>query len=291
MKFYIVDASGFLFRAYFAYPEMIDKTGNNVNAVYWFFRILLKLIEEKPDYLVLTRDLPVQTERSKIDTTYKANRPAIPDDFKKQIPIIKNIVEKLWIPNIWEPWYEADDIIATLVKKINSDNITIISSDKDLSQLLTDWVVIYDPSKKYTITKEDFQKKYGFEPKYMLDYLSLTWDSADNIKWVPWIWPKIAISLIQKYKTIENIYLNIDNLTESIKNKLIQWKESAKFSKTLITLLDVPNFNYKLEDLKLNIDFQLYTKILVRDFNFSSIKKVLDDIQKKYSQPTQSSLF
>lgn len=166
---------------------MTDKDGHNVNVVYGFFRMLFKIFQEKPDYFVITRDSPVKTLRHEAYPEYKANRKKMDDDFKTQIPWTQDIVEKLSIPNIVVPTYEADDIIYTLAKKYGQDKdvkIDIYSSDKDLKQLLTDNVFCVDAMKGVRTTKESFVKEYGFEPKYVLEYLALIGDSADNIKGV-----------------------------------------------------------------------------------------------------------
>jgi len=294
MKFYLVDASGFLFRAYHAFPELLNTEWKNVNVVYGFFRILLKLLMEKPEYLVLTWDLPVPTERHKIDTDYKANRPAAPEDFKWQIPLVQKAVEDLGIPAVGVAGYEADDIIATLAKKFGKwdTNVFIISSDKDLKQLITKHVVMKDPMKWITSNTKTFMDEYGFEPKHMLDYLSLMWDSADNIKWVPWIGPKSASKLVQEYKTVENIYDNIDKIATSPQKKLISWKNSAFHSKRLVKLLDVPGFEMSLlKDYYLDIDIWKFNQVLVNNYRFDSMRKPLDELKNKLCAPTQNSLF
>lgn len=294
MKFYIIDGSGFLFRAYYGYPAMDNADGMNVNMIYGFFRILLKLMMEKPDYLLVTWDLPVATKRHEIDSEYKANRPETPQDFKQQIPIVHRLVDELGIPNRWVNWYEADDVIATIAKAYDSPDlqINIISSDKDLKQLLSENIIIKDLMKDEISTVQSFEKQYGFPPKLMLDYLALIWDSADNIKWVPGIWPKSADTLIKKYQTIEKIYEKIDEIWWSLQKKLIDGKTSAFHSKILIELMDVPDLHSStLADFKLDVDIWRYKKVLIDDNKFTSMAKALDDFKKKIYAPTQNSLF
>ncbi len=295
MKFYIVDGSWFLFRAYHAYPTLLDADGNNMNAVYGFFRILFKLMMDKPEYMVIARDLPVATKRHELDTDYKANRPEIPNDFKQQIPLIHETVKALGIPSFGVAGYEADDIIATLAKKMSHPDIQIhiVSSDKDLKQLLNENVIIRDPMKDWVLhTQQSFIKEFGFEPKYMLDYLALIGDSADNIKGIPGIWPKSAIGLIQEYHTLENIYAHIGQIKESLQKKLVEWRKSGEHSKKMIELMDVEEADaYQLDDFILDPDLGLYRQILVNSYKFDSIGKVLDDLKKKYNTPTQNSLF
>jgi DNA polymerase-1 len=193
------------------------------------------------------------------------------------------------------PWYEADDIIYSLVEKFKNDKnltITILSSDKDLRQFLDWWnIIIIDPQRLKKIDKLEFIKKYWFEPKYIVDWLALVGDSSDNIPWVKWIGEKIATELIKKYKTIENIYHHLDTIPEKIRKKLIEWKEYAFKSKQLIKLLKVPWIeNYKLSNFQINIDFDKLKKILIEEKGFKSFEKNLEELKKIYSAK-QMSLF
>lgn len=147
-------------------------------------RMVIKLFMDKPDYLVIAWDAPTKTIRHEMDETYKANRPAVDPDLKRQIPYTQEIVAQLQIPSIQIPGFEADDIIATLArtyKKEEHMQVVVVSSDKDLKQLIDDNVICRDAMKNMDTTKQLFIQEYGFEPEYMLDYLSLIGDSSDNI--------------------------------------------------------------------------------------------------------------
>ncbi len=294
-KFYLIDWSWFLYRAYYAFPEMPDQDGHNINTVYWFFRMLIKIFHEKPDYFVIARDAPTKTHRHEYYPEYKANRVKAPDDFKLQIPIVQDITKNLWIPNLVMPWFEADDIIASLTKFFQKEDwiiCNIFSADKDLKQLLCENVIFTDPSKQATYKTTDFIQEFGFEPQYILDYLALIWDNADNIKWVPWIWPKWASLLVQKYNTIENIYSNLDEIWWSTKEKLIKWVDFATNAKKLISLEYAPQVElFSIDDFKLDIDFYNYQKVLIQENHFNSMEKALIDLKNLYQKPQQSSLF
>lgn len=296
-KLFIIDGSGFLYRAYYAFPEMLNDKWENYNVVYGFFRMMLKIFLDKPEYFVIAWDAPTKTHRHQIYPEYKANRTKAPDDFKQQIPVIQKIVEELKIPSLVIPWYEADDLISACVKNYkNNEEIVsyVYSSDKDLKQLLDENnnVFIYDPMKGIRTTTKEFLQEFMFEPKYILDYLSLVWDSADNIKGVPWIGSKWASDLIKKYQTIENIYENIDDIGGNIQKKLFEGKESAFYSKKLIELEKVPELdNLSLDNLKLNIDFTEYNKILMDQNWLKGLNKILWELKNKYYTPQQDSLF
>jgi DNA polymerase I len=274
---------------------MTDKDGHNVNVVYGFFRMLMKIFQEKPDYFVITRDSPVKTLRHEVYPEYKANRKKMDDDFKNQIPVTKDIVAQLWIPNLIVPTYEADDIIYTLAKKYSADKniiIDIYSSDKDLKQLLDVNVFCVDAMKSIKTTPELFVKEYGFDPKHILEYLALVGDSADNIKWITWIWPKKASDLIQKYQTIDNVYAHIDEITGDVKQKLIDGKEDAYKSRGLIELKPITEIeNTDLKNFALELDFPKYKKVLVEEYHFNSFEKTIDELKKKLQNPVQVGLF
>lgn len=295
MKLFIIDWSGFLYRAYYAFPQLTDKDWHNINVVYWFFRMLIKIFNENPDYLVICRDSPVKTKRHESYEEYKANRKKMDDDFKNQIPLTQEIVNHLSIPNLVVSWYEADDIIATLTNNFKNNPeliIDIYSSDKDLKQLLSNNVFCIDPMKWIRTDTKLFLQEFTFQPEYILDYLALTGDSADNIKWVSWIWPKKALDLIRKYQTIDNIYAHIDEISGDIKDKLINCKQEAYHSRNLIQLYNIQDLKEKLiSDFKLDLDFDRYKKTLVNEYNFSSFEKQLDDLKKKLQTPMQNSLF
>lgn len=274
---------------------MTDKDGHNVNVVYGFFRMLMKIFQEKPDYLVITWDSPVKTLRHEEYPEYKANRKKMDDDFKNQIPWTKDIVAQLWIPSLIVPTYEADDIIYTLAKKYSADKammIDIYSWDKDLKQLLDTNVFCVDSMKAIKTNTELFVKEYWFDPIYILDYLALVGDSADNIKWITWIWPKKASDLVQKYQTIDNMYSHIDDITGDVKQKLIDGKEEAYKSRGLIELKPIPEIeSTNLKNFALELDFPKYKKVLVEEHHFNSFEKTLDELKKKLQSPVQVGLF
>lgn len=186
-KLALIDGSGFLFRAWYAFPPMMNAQGQNQNVIYGFIRMMLKLLLEQPEYFAICWDSPIQTKRKEKYEAYKANRTKLEDEFKSQIPLVMELVSELGIPNFVAPGYEADDSIATLAlcHQKNSDLlIQVFSSDKDLKQLLAPNLVVIDPLKHTTTTTPDFIKEFGFDPALIVDYLALIGDAADNVKGV-----------------------------------------------------------------------------------------------------------
>lgn len=293
-KLHILDWSWYFYRAYHALPELNDKDWHNVNSIYGFFRMLIKFLQEKPDYFVIALDSPVRTIRHDLFEDYKANRPKMPDNFKWQVRTVKDIIRDLEIPHLEVPTYEADDIIYTLVNNFKHQDyhIYIDSLDKDLKQLISHNVTCVNPMKYEHTDTDKFILDYWFEPKYMLDYLCLLWDSSDNVPWVKWVWEKTAKDLIAKYWTIENIYNNIEQLSGAMKQRLIDWKESAFGCIDLIKLYEVPWLNNTdIEVYKPNIDLDKWEHILTKQYWFWSIKKMLDWLRNTYKTWSQFSLF
>ena len=293
-NFFLFDWFAFLYRAYYAFPEMINSEWQNINAIYWFLRMILKRLSKKPEYITIARDAPQKTFRHELAPDYKATRKKMDDDFISQIPIIQKIIQELWITSQITPWYEADDIIASFVKQYQSDwdlSMYIYSADKDLKQLLTDWVFIVDPVKDLPYQKKDFLSEFWFEPQYIVDYLALLGDNADNIKWVTWIGEKKAQSLVQHYGTIENIYNNLNKIEKSVSSILESQKDDAFFSKKMIQLANIDLSQTKLDDFKFNFDWSKYINIICNQNWIRWLEKPLTEMKKEFEKPQQLGLF
>jgi len=291
---YILDGSWFLFRAYYSLPTIVDKYGNNSSAIFWFFRMILKLLQHKPDNFIIAFDPGWKTKRSEKFKEYKANRPQIDDSFKKQIPIIIDICKKVWFDVEIIENYEADDVIASIMK-VYLDKVVIVSSDKDLKQLINDKVSFLDPKNMEYIDKEKFIKEYWFLPSWMLLYLSLLWDLSDNIVWVKGIWKKTAQIIVSKYDNINDLFNNLDNFISKISDKLKENKEIIKKNIELINLYNnIWTYSYENIITKSSLDkinFEYLKHILVLEFWFNSFWNLIDKLTNDLKQPTQISLF
>lgn len=294
-QLYVVDGSGFLFRAYHGMPPLTNDEGQSVHAVFGVAKMMIKILMDKPDYFVIARDAPQKTIRHTQYEDYKAGRPPAPDDLKRQIGQTKELISQLHIPSLESPGYEADDLINTMVKTYQARpdiQITIITSDKDMKQLITDNVVCFDPMKNLRMTYSDFLRDYEYQPLSIVDYLALVGDSSDNIAWVAGIGHKTAETLIKKYHTIDKIYDHIDEISGSVKEKLVNGKDAAYHSRDLIRLMDVPEMSHiPLEQYKRPVDYDLLKERLVHGRGFHSIEKKIDELKKKYEKPVQMWLF
>jgi len=290
---YILDGSGFLFRAYYSIPHILDKNWKDVWAIFGFYRMILKLLQNKPNNFIIVFDPWKKTKRMEEFKDYKLNRPKIEDAFKIQIPQIIDIARRIWIDVEIIPEYEADDVIASIVKSYKKDSY-IVSSDKDLKQLITDKIKFIEPKTMEIIDKNKFIKEYWFPPKWIILYLALVWDSADNIPWIKWIWKKTAQYIVSQFNTYDELFLNITKLKLSLQEKILKNKELLKQNINLITLMNP--WNYKSDEIEnkskiSNIKLKELENILVNEYWLSSFAKLISKIEKELSQPSAQSLF
>ncbi len=279
--FYLVDGSGYIFRAYYALPPLTRKSdGLPVGAVSGFCNMLFKLLEdsksndnlEKPTHFAVIFDSARKNFRNEIYSDYKGNRSDAPDDLIPQFEYIRQSVKAFNLPSIELINYEADDLIATYVEKILDlgAKVTIVSSDKDLMQLYKKGVRIYDPMKNKFINQEDVLNKFGVTPEKVIDVQSLAGDSTDNVPGVPGIGVKTAAELINQYGSLENLLKNASEIKQNKRREtLINNKEDAIISKKLVTLKkDVPVKNKIEEFILKSVDQnKLYTFLREMEFN------------------------
>ena len=248
--FYLIDGSGYIFRAYYALPPLSRKSdGLPTGAVSGFCSMLFKLLEDarsddsihKPTHFAVIFDSARKNFRNEIYSEYKANRAEAPDDLAPQFEYIRKSVKAFNLPSIELINYEADDLLATYAKQITEAGakVTIISSDKDLMQLVSNKIRLYDPMKSKVIGEKEVLDKFGVKPNQVIDVQSLAGDSSDNIPGVPGIGIKTAAELINKYETLDTL---LDKASEIPQNKrretLIANKDKALLSRKLVTLKD-----------------------------------------------------
>ena len=279
--FYLIDGSGYIFRAYYALPPLTRKSdGLPVGAVSGFCNMLFKLLEdsksddnlEKPTHFAVIFDSARKNFRNEIYSEYKGNRSDAPDDLIPQFEYIRQSVKAFNLPSIELINYEADDLIATYVEKILDlgAKVTIVSSDKDLMQLYKKGVRIYDPMKNKFINQDDVHNKFGVTPEKVIDVQSLAGDSTDNVPGVPGIGVKTAAELINQYGTLENLLKNASKIKQNKRREtLIDNKDDAIISKKLVTLKkDVPVKNKIEEFILKSVDQdKLYSFLREMEFN------------------------
>ncbi len=250
----LVDGSAYIFRAYYGLPPMNRPDGTPINAVFGFTNMLVKLIEDyNEDKMIVIFDAARENFRNKIYQKYKANRGEAPDDLIPQFPLIRECVKSFNIPQLEMEGYEADDLIATyskLAKKMNIETI-IVSSDKDLMQLVDDKVTMLDPMKNKKIQIKDVEEKFGVKPEKVIYIQALTGDKVDNIPGAPGIGPKTASQLINEFKDIDGLLKNLNKIKqEKRRNILIESEEDIRISLQLVKLKDDVKIKTEIDNIK-----------------------------------------
>ena len=292
--FYLIDGSGYIFRAYYALPPLSRKSdGLPTGAVSGFCNMLFKLLEDsksndnkqKPTHFAIIFDSARKNFRNKIYPEYKANRSEAPDDLVPQFEYIRKSVDAFNLPSAELINYEADDLIATYVEQIleKGAKVTIVSSDKDLMQLYKKNVRIYDPMKNKFISSEDVTNKFGVEPNKVIDVQALAGDSSDNVPGVPGIGVKTAAELIKKYGSLEKLLAKAKEIKQNKRREtIIENKSKAILSKKLVTLKNNVPVEKNIEDFVLKkIDKnKLYNYLREMEFN-----RLLSSVISTYGEP------
>jgi DNA polymerase-1 len=250
---YLVDASVYIFRAYYSMPpDMQDRDGNAVHAVFGFARFLSDLIERaKPEYLAVAFDESLESSfRNRIYPPYKANREPAPPDLKWQFGACREFAALIGANALSSNEYEADDIIGTLSARARAAGLpsTVVSRDKDLAQLIRRGDIYWNYTDNLKLQHHEIAGHYGVEPERFADYLALTGDAVDNIKGVPGVGPKTAAALLTEFSSLEDIYQNLDRVAglpirgaAKLGAKLAEHREAALLARELTRIVcDMP---------------------------------------------------
>jgi DNA polymerase I len=283
-KLFLIDAMATIYRAYFAMIShpLTNKEGKNTSAVYGFINSIIKILDdENPDHIAVCFDTEAPTFRHKEFPQYKAQRQEIPTDMPWQIGKVKEVVKAMNIPLIELDGYEADDVIGTLVKQAEKENVTtfMVTPDKDYMQLVSHITFMYKPTRNIygnkisdveIVDKEGVKNKFGVTPDKVIDVLGLMGDASDNIPGVKGVGEKTATALIQEYGSIENIYANIEKITKAkLKENLLTYKKDAFLAKHLVTIkTDVP--------LKIN-----FHQLNRKEVRFEELVGLLEELEFK----------
>ncbi len=279
---YILDGYGFVFRAYHVQPPLTDPHGNPVGAIYGLTSMLLKFVNDfKPEYFCVALDSKGGNFRHDIYPEYKSHRPEINEDLKYQLPLIPQTLDSFNIKQVAKVGFEADDIIAYLADKAAKENykVVIISSDKDLTQLINDDITMYDHLKGKKIDKNSIKEKYGVYPELMRDYLALIGDKSDNIPGAPGIGPKGALELLNDFGNLHEICNSTEKMKpgkrrESIENS----KELIELSWELIGLRKDIGMEIKIEDLEYSGPDNIKIGNFINQNGFKSLKPRIETL-------------
>jgi DNA polymerase-1 len=300
--FYVIDGNGYAYRAFFAMPPLTAKDGVEIHAVFGFYNMIMKVIRnKKPDYLALTFDHPKPTFRHKMYDQYKIQREKMPESLRLQMRLIKETAKEANIPVFEIEGYEADDIMAAAAALSGPDlKVTIITSDKDMMQVVNDNVSIlkYVKSEEIILTPEKIRADFGIEPPLVADVLALMGDASDNIPGVDGIGEKTAYSLVREFGTVESLYSDLSRVKqEKQRQRLKDGEKDAKLSKSL-SILKPDQELLNTIDLSLKscstalIDFDTLNNEFI-SYNFKSLitdKNVIFKGQKSVNKGVESSV-
>ena len=251
---YLLDISSYIYRAFHAIRGLSTSRGFPTNAAFGVTNMLLKILRERqPQYLALAFDSKAPTFRHREYPDYKAHRPPMPEELAMQLPYIQKIIQGLNLPCLEMEGFEADDLIATLVRQARAGGfeVEVVSGDKDLLPLVQDGVVMWDPMKDVRFDTEAIRARYGVSPPELVEVKALAGDASDNIPGVPGIGEKTALKLITRYHTVENLFSHINDIKEKgIRTKLADHAEEARLSRRLVLLEDKVPLQVDLEALR-----------------------------------------
>ena len=254
-RLFLIDATALCYRAFYALRNLSTSSGQPTNAVYGFHNILLKLLrEKKPQYLAVCFDVSRDTFRTKKYAEYKSNRPSMPDGLSSQMALIKELIEAYGLKICELQGFEADDVIASLIKTARAKDMasTVISSDKDLLQLVADDVIVLSPQKDEDMSyaPQQVREKYGIEPGQIADMLAICGDAVDNIPGVRGITDKKALELIREFGSVENLLKNSASLPEKIRPAVEENASQIRLNKELAVLDADVKLDISVEELK-----------------------------------------
>jgi DNA polymerase-1 len=288
----LVDGSGYIFRAFFALPQLNNSRGMPTNAVYGFIRMLVKLLKDvRPSHIGVVFDSAKKTFRDDLFEDYKKNRPEAPNDLVAQIPYIHRAVEAFRIRSIVRDGYEADDVIATLAARAAKKHIDtiIVTADKDFMQLVGPHVTLWDTMRDRRTTAREIRDRFGVEPHALIDIQALTGDAIDNVKGIPGVGEKTASALIQKFGSLDNLYAHLDEVESSgikgakrIAALLREHRADAHLARKLVTIDTEVPLDVEPEELEWKGIDERAAAELMRELEFHSMLREI--------APSQASL-
>ena len=286
-RLFLIDGSSYIYRAFYAIGHLSNSKGLPTNAIYGFTQMLLKVLKEhQPDHIAIALDSRAPTFRSQVYKEYKANRPAMPENLSLQIPYIKKIIEGYRIATLEAEGFEADDLIGTVAKAVESKaNVVIITGDKDMLQLVSDRVLVYDTLKEKKFGIDEVMGRFGVKPEQVVEVMGLAGDAIDNIPGIPGIGEKTAMTLIKNFKSIDNLLAHVDQVPQAkLREKLVTYGEVAKLSRELATIRTDAPVTVQLEHFVLpSADIQSLREIF-KELEFSKLLKDLPEEKKAYEE-------
>ena len=282
----LIDGSSYIYRAFFALPPSVNSAGSPTNATYGFLSFMMKLLKRhRPEYVAVVLDASRQTFRNHMFAEYKSNRRQAPASLLLQLPHIRRVLDALNVVALELEDYEADDLIGTLCATLCDENcdLIVVSSDKDLMQLVTNKVSLFDNVNERWIGPHEVMARFGVEPDRVPEVLGLMGDVVDNIPGVKGVGQKTAIALMQQFRDLEDLYANLDRLPQTnlrgvarLREALQDDKETAFLSRDLATIKKNVPIQIDLEQLRFNGPSRDKLRSLSAELGFNNLVKLLD---------------
>ena len=285
-RLFLIDGSSYIYRAFFALPPAVNSAGFPINATYGFISFMMKLMKRhQPDYLAVVLDAGRQTFRNQIFVEYKRNRRQIPNGLVLQLPHIRRVLDAFNVTALELQNYEADDLIGTLCAILCDQHcdLIVVSSDKDLMQLITNTISLFDSAKERWIGANEVMARFGVEPERVPEVLGLMGDVVDNIPGIKGVGRKTAIALMQQFRNLEDLYGNLDRLQQSnlrgvprLREALQAGKETAFLSRDLATIKKNVPMQIDLEQLRFKGYSRDKMRSLFAELGFNNLVKLVD---------------
>ena len=285
-RLFLIDGSSYIYRAFFALPPAFNSAGFPTNATYGFISFMMKLMKRhQPEYLAVVLDAGSQTFRNQMFDDYKRNRRQVPNGLVLQLPHIRRVLDAFNVAALELQNYEADDLIGTLCATLCDQgcDLIVVSSDKDLMQLITKKVSLFDSAKERWIGANEVMARFGVEPERVPEVLGLMGDVVDNIPGVKGVGRKTAMALMQQFRNLEDLYSNLHRLQQSnlrgaarLREALQDGKETAFLSRDLATIKKNVPMQIDLEQLRFKGSSQDKLRSLFAELGFNNLVKLLD---------------
>ncbi len=279
MNLYLIDGNSYVYRAFYAIKSLANSKGFPTNAIYGFTNMLLKIMrEKKPDGIVVSFDSPAPTERHRMFEAYKAQRPETPGELVLQLPHIRKMITAFNIKIFEVPGYEADDLLCTIAKKATEKgaNVFIVTSDKDMLQIVDERIKIYDPVKDRVLDEEYVKEKFGVGPERVTEFMALTGDAVDNIPGVKGIGEKTAKELLLNFRDLDELLDHPEKIKKERLRTLIAGNiEMVRLSKQLATVDTSVPIEVDVNDFAVGEPDWPALLTLFRQFEFGSLLKMI----------------
>lgn len=283
MNLYLIDGNSYVYRAFYAIKGLSTSRGFPTNAIYGFTNMLLKILREKrPDRIVVSFDSPLPTERHRMFEAYKAQRPETPGELVRQLPFVRKIISAFNIAILEVPGYEADDLLCTIAKKAESEgeDVFIVTSDKDMLQIVDERIKIYDPVKDRVLDKEYVKEKFGVGPERVTEFMALTGDAVDNIPGVKGIGEKTAKELLLAFKDLDDLLNHPEKIRkEKLRSLIVENAETVRISKKLATIDTSVPLDIDLNEFAVREPDWPALLTLFRELEFGSLMKLIPSVK------------